>query len=113
MGPVAIRKAEDEASEARFIAVAGERRSQGRTMGEALDALAADWGDETTPIAVFIHRFQPDEHFTQAQFVRMQDLLGRRATLTPEERNELEALVDAELDATVARTDPLVHPAPP
>jgi hypothetical protein len=37
----------------------------------------------------------------------MQELLARRATLTASERAELEALVDAELDATVARTDSL------
>jgi hypothetical protein len=39
----------------------------------------------------------------------MQELLARRATLTAEERAELEALIDAELDATVARTEDLVR----
>jgi hypothetical protein len=35
----------------------------------------------------------------------MQALLARRPTLTPEERAELEDLIDAEVDATVARTE--------
>ena len=40
----------------------------------------------------------------------MQDLLVRRAVLTVTERAELEALIDAELEATVARTEHLVRP---
>jgi hypothetical protein len=43
----------------------------------------------------------------------MQELLAQRASLTTEERAELEALIDAELEATVARTDPLVRPRQP
>jgi hypothetical protein len=82
-------------------------------MGEALDALAAEWGDDLQEAAVLIQRFEPDRYFTQAQHDRMQDLLARRATLTPQERGELEALIDAELDATIARTDPLVRAPQP
>ncbi len=59
------------------------------------------------------HRFQPDAHFTAAQYCRMQELLARRTTLTAEERAELEILIDAELHATVARTESLVRPCQP
>ena len=55
------------------------------------------------------HRFQPDAHFTAAQYCRMQELLARRATLRAEERAELETLIDAALDATVARTESLMR----
>jgi regulator of protease activity HflC (stomatin/prohibitin superfamily) len=82
-------------------------------MGEALDALTADWGDDVQETTVLIQRIQPDSFFTDAQYSRMQELLARRATLTAEERAELEALVDAELDATVARTDCLVRARQP
>jgi hypothetical protein len=78
-------------------------------MGEALDALTADWGNDIQETAVLIQRFEPDLYFTEAQHARLQELLARRATLTAEERAELEALIDAELDATVARTDNLVR----
>jgi len=43
----------------------------------------------------------------------MQELLARRATLTAEERTKLEAIIDAELDATVARTESLRRPHQP
>ena len=82
-------------------------------MGEALDALTADWGNEIQETTVLIQRFQPDPYFTQAQYDRMQALLARRTTLTSAERAELEALIDAELEATVARTERLVRPAQP
>ena len=62
---------------------------------------------------MLIQRFQPDAYFTAAQYCRMQELLGRRATLTAEERGELEALIDAELDATVECTEGLMRPRQP
>ena len=57
-------------------------------MGEALDALTAEWGDNIQETVVLIYRFQPDQYFTQAQYDRMQTLLacrsGRRdEALTP------------------------------
>lgn len=104
MSAIAIRTDQQETGERRFRAIAGDRQSLGRTMGEALDALTADWGDSVQETVVFIQRFQPDPYFTQAQYDRMQELFARRATLTPEERAELENLIDAEVDATVERT---------
>ncbi len=56
-------------------------------------------------------RYAPDVYFTQGQFDRMQELLARRTSLTHAENVELDALIDAELDATVARTG--VPPALP
>ena len=109
MPSIAIRTEHNEAGAPRFRAIAGNRQSVGRTMGEALDALTADWGDDIQETAVFIQRFQPDAYFTAAQYCRMQELLTRRAMLTVEERVELETLIDAELDATVARTEGLMR----
>jgi hypothetical protein len=113
MASITIHPEPGERGEPRFRAIAGDRQSVGRTRGEALDALTADWGDEVPETAVLIQRFQPDSYFTQAQHDRMQELLARRAALTTAERAELEALVDAELTATVARTDRLVRPGEP
>jgi hypothetical protein len=107
---IAIRPEEKETGEHRFRAIAGNRQSIGRTMGEALGALTAEWGDSIPETVVLIQRFQPDSHFTQAQYDRMQALLARRTALTPKERTELEALLDAEVGATVARTERLVRP---
>lgn len=113
MTSIAVRPEVGEAGEPRFRAIAGDRQSVGRTMGEALDALVAGWGEDVQEAAVLIQRFRPDQYFTSAQQQRLQELLGRRATLTPGERAELETLIDAELDATVARTDALAQPKQP
>lgn len=82
-------------------------------MGEALDALAAEWEDNVQETVVFIQRFRPDAYFTAEQYHRMQELRSRHATLTAPERAELEALIDAELDATVACTERCVPPHQP
>lgn len=113
MPSIAIRTENNAVGTPRFRAIAGNRQSVGRTMGEALDALTADWGDDIQETAVLIQRFQPDAYFTAAQYGRMQELLARRTTLTAEERAELETLIDAELDATVARTESLMRPRQP
>ena len=113
MTGVVIRTEESEPGKPRFRAIAGDRQSVGRTMGEALDALTADWGNDIQETAVLIQRFHPDSYFTAAQYDRMQELLAHRASLTAEERVEIEALIDAELEATVARTDRLVRPPQP
>ena len=109
MPSIAIRTEHNEAGAPRFRAVAGNRQSVGRTMGEALDALTAEWGDDIQETSVLIQRFQPDAYFTTAQYDRMQELLARRTMLTAAERAELETLIDAELDATVARTESLMR----
>ena len=113
MTSIAIHTENSKAGTLRFRAVAGNRQAVGRTMGEALDALTADWGDDIQETAVLIQRFEPDAYFTAAQYHRMQELLARRAILTAEERRELETLIDAELDATIARADSLMRPPQP
>lgn len=113
MTAIAIRTDQQEAGKRQFRAIAGDHQSLGSTMGEALDALTAEWGDSIQETVVLIQRFQPDQFFTQAQHDRMQELRARRPLLTPEEHTELEALIDAEVDATVARTETRVRPQQP
>jgi hypothetical protein len=52
-----------------------------------------------------ILRYYLEDYPLLHQYERMQALLARRSTLTPEERTELETLIDAEVDAMVARTE--------
>ena len=80
-------------------------------MGEALDALAAQWGELTETVPVIIQHFGPDRFFTQAQYDRMQELRARIGMLSSEEQVELESLINAELDATISRLDAL-DPSP-
>jgi hypothetical protein len=108
MIPTAVHIEEQETASARFRAVSGKRRSVGRTPGEALDALLAQEGEDIESSAILIQRFVPDTYFTQEQYDRMQQLLARRDTLSALENAELDALIDAELEATIARTDALL-----
>lgn len=111
MTAIAIRR-EDSAGETRFRAAAGDRQAVGRTMGEALDTLTAELGEGETADTYIVLRqgFHPDPFFTQPQRQRLQDLMEqwRQArdagqTLSPEEQNELEILVNAELEAAGKR----------
>ena len=104
MTAIAIRPATQDSEGPRYRAVAGERQTVGNTMGEALDALAAEWGDSGETL-VLIQRFQPDRHFPRERYDRLQALLARRSSSKAEEREELEALIDDEIEATLARTD--------
>jgi hypothetical protein len=109
MSTISIQAEHSRGPNRRYRAIAGGRQYFGSTMGQALDALTADWGDSVRETAIIIQRFEPDEFFTEAQQLRKSELMARRAKLSPAERAELEAILDAELDATVARTDHLVR----
>lgn len=108
MNTITIIPDPDE-SGTRYRAVSGRHQSVGRTMGEALDTLAAQIEDTEVGTLVLIQRRQPDRFFSADQYERMHDLLARRDSLTEKERTELESLVDAELDATIARTEALAQ----
>jgi hypothetical protein len=88
---------------AQFRAVAGNVQGFGATPREALDALTAQIpADATLPIAIVPFN-RGDVFFTQAQHDRLQDLTARQATLTATETQELDALIEAEFDAAIAR----------
>lgn len=113
MTAISIRRDSASADVPRFRAVAGEHEAVGPTMGAALDALTANWGEEAQPTAVFIQHFGPDAFFTAAQHDRMEELRVRRDTLSSQERAELESLIDAEFEATVARAEKMLRSAQP
>jgi hypothetical protein len=109
MSTVTIQTEQSPRPKHRYRAIAGGRQYFGSTMGQALDALTADWGDSVREAAILIQRFEPDEFFTEAQQLRKRELMARRAKMSPAERAELETILNAELDATVARTDQIVR----
>jgi hypothetical protein len=109
LSTISIQPENSRAPKHRYRAVAGGRQYFGATMGQALDALTADWGDSVRETAILIQRFEPDAFFTEEQQFRKEELVARRAKLSSAERAELEVLLDDELDATVARTDRLVR----
>ncbi len=94
-------------------AVAGDKRSQGKTMGEALDALTQQLPlDAPDGARVIFSRKQPDRFFTAAQQQRLATLMSQwRAardagqSLPPDESRELEALIAAEVEGAGLRAE--------
>lgn len=95
-----------------YRAVHGQQQAEGKTPGQALDSLEKLFTDEekATRSLIILQRFQPDAFFAEKQQQRLQDLMSRfqetissDESLTPEERTELEQLVDEEWVAAIAR----------
>lgn len=111
MTTVAVLPATDTRSETTYHAIAGDRRASGRTMGEALDALAPQLeGDDNAATLVVVQKQRPDRFFTAAQQQRREELMAQwRAArdagreLPAEAQAELERLVLAEVRAAGQR----------
>ena len=93
-----------------YRAIAGEKHAQGKTAGEALDALTAQLPADEASTLVIVQHLRPDRFFTAAQQQRLDTLMARwrtardqGATLPADEQTELEALIEAELQASAAR----------
>ncbi len=115
MTTIAILPDNPGSSTTHYRAMAGKKQAQGKTAGEALDALVSQLpGEESGTLIVQILR--PDCFFTQQEQHRLQELMARWRTardsakaLTPEEQEELETLVEKEIQAAGARAEALVH----
>lgn len=106
--------------DATFRASARERESVGRTAGAALDELTRQLPDSEAGTLVIVQNFRPDSLFSAAQQARLRELLARsRAArsagqpMAPDEKQELEELVDAELDASARRSDAMARDLQP
>jgi len=110
MTKVAILPIPTEHSELSYCAIAGAKHAQGKTAGEALDALTAQLSADETSTLVIVQSRRPDRFFTAAQQQRLPALMERWRTvrdqghtLSMDEQTELEALIEAELHAAAAR----------
>jgi hypothetical protein len=111
MTTVAIVPVVDAQGEKAYRAMAGDKRSMGKTAGQALDALTAQLEYAEVGGLLFIQGFQPDAWFTATQQQRLAELMeGWRAArnrgepFPPDQQAELERLVKAELTAAQRRT---------
>jgi hypothetical protein len=100
------------AEAASYLAVVGKVQATGKTAGEAVDALTARLPEDTGGTLIIVRDLRPDRFFTAEQRRRLEELMGRwRAVrdtggeLPAEERDELQGLVDAEVEATAQRAD--------
>lgn len=110
MTRVAILPVPSETGKVAYLAISGDKHSQGSTAGEALDALAAQLDNEEAGTLVIVQTGRPDRFFSAQQRQRLEELMDRwRAardaggSLSADEQAELSALVDAELGASAAR----------
>ncbi len=67
MTMIAILPISGEEAPAFYQAVAGDRQSQGKTPGEALDALSELLLEEESGTLVIVQNLRPDRFFTTAQ----------------------------------------------
>lgn len=97
-----------------YRAICGERQATGATPGQALDqieqALATQEDSFESETLVIVQRFRPDNLFTASSKARLQELMeqfheavAEGEVLSPENQQELESLVEAELEATIER----------
>jgi len=110
MTKVAILPILTEQGALSYRAIAGEKHAQGKTAGEALDALTAQLSADEASTLVIVQSLRPDRFFTAAQQERLAALMDRWRTacdqgaiLPADEHIELEALIAAELQASAAR----------
>ena len=104
----------------RYRAVAGDRQSVGATVGEAIDALTAQFGGSNGTTLVVIQSAQPDEFFTAEQRTRLGELMDRwrfvrdtGGVLEANDQHELDVLVRAEVEAAGRRAAAMLRQLPP
>jgi pyruvate kinase len=108
---------ESTAESLRYRATCGSHQATGQTPGQALDSLEAELAMTSThsgETLVILQRFRPDDLFTAAQRLRelmdqFQVAIAQGAALTPTVQAELDALVEAELEANIQRSQRLLE----
>ncbi|HUY34715.1 MAG TPA: hypothetical protein VMV69_18360 [Pirellulales bacterium] len=103
----------------RFRAVAGDVQSVGATVGEAADALRAQLSGPDQTTLILVQPMHGDGFFTLEQQQRLGELTARwrtardsGTTFPPEEQAQLNALVEAELQAAGERSAALLRGMP-
>lgn len=99
-----------------FRAVSGEKESFGETVGEAIDALTVQLKNGNDETLYVVQRWSPDEFFMAEQQKRLSELMqklheaqDRKEELLPEEREELEKLIEAELEGSGRRAEKIAQ----
>lgn len=118
MTKVAIMPVHTETGGVSYRGVAGAARSQGRTVGEALDALATQLPSDDVGMLVVVQSLRPDRFFSAIQQQRLAELMqhwhtaqGVGLSLPMEEQAELDTLVEKELTASADRAGFLAEEA--
>ena len=112
---ITITSETKDTSETQWRAMTKGRQFIGKTAGEALDNLSKELGERQNGYFIVYEQWQPDDFFTATQQQRLQELMTRwRAardaggTLSANEQQELEQLVEAELAGSARRAEKMV-----
>ena len=116
MTRVAILPVPTVAGDIAYHALASGKHSQGKTAGEALDALTAQLSEEDAGTLVVVQNLRPDPFFTAQQQRRLGELMDRwrsardaGESLSKAEQTELDGLVEEEIRASGARAEALLR----
>ena len=112
MTTITILPESDSAQHTTYRAVAGDRESVGETAGEALDALTPHLAQDETGMLIIVQHWRPDRFFAVPQQHRLEELMHRwrdardaGQELPPDERAELERLVEVETQGAGQRAE--------
>ena len=109
---------EVSAEQTYYRAICGMQQATGLTPGQALDMLERELaiqglGDSRETV-IIVQRFRPDNFFSAYQQSRLRELMDQfhqasalGESLPKEQKQELEELVDAELQAAIKRSEAL------
>jgi hypothetical protein len=108
MMPVTIARENLPEEPPRYVALLdhGTIRAEGKTAGEALDALTAQLPEEERDFVFVVQQqTRPDAFFTAEQIARLRELMDKanRTGLSEAESQERLALIDAEIRASGQR----------
>lgn len=99
-----------------FRAISGEKESFGETVGEALDAMTEKLDLSGRNVVVYVQDFRPDEFFTEAQQMRLAELMekwrdarDKGESLSAGKQAELEKLIETELEGSGKRAEKLAN----
>lgn len=99
-----------------YRAVSGEKQSVGKTIGEAVDNLTEQMDNTQQETLFIVQRFQPDKFFTAEQQKRLSKLMKKlhqaeaeNKQMNPEEKTELENLIEAELEGSANRAEAIAN----
>lgn len=116
MTKVVIVSVSSQDGEVSYSAVAADKKTEGKTAGEALDALAAQLDDDEANTLVIVQNQRPDRFFSAVQQKRLGELMKKWRLardqgfqFSAEEQSELDDLVKAELKGSGERAASLVN----
>lgn len=120
---IEIIQEQKDAQQTVYRAIRGDQQAASTTSGRALDTLERMLGVQGKAtdegILIIVQRFRPDAFFTAEWQKRLQELMSRfhdacdtGQDLSPEEKQELELLVDAEWQAAIERGAAILRQVP-